>query len=504
MVDKVAVLQRELLKRTNLPPVLDYCFLQQRNFIEDKAHFKCCFTTRRAGKSTAIGVYIVKSALENPGCNILYLGLSKETASKTLRKDILNPILRRFNLQVNETEKKITFSNGSILYIQGVNASDKELAKVLGQKYMLAFLDEAQSYTIDTKNLIYQSLAATIQDMQGTIVMTGTPTDNLNTFFYDVTKQEGERAPGWKVHEWNTFHNIIKQQDGLSQAEKSKMQIEEFKETLPNVEDTDWFQQQYLGKWIIQNSLKVYKFNDDRNLIHEKLLLTKILNDPNWFFVLGVDFGATDASALVVIAYHRHEPTVYTLHAEKHTDWSITDVANRIKDLNAIYHFSNMVGDSAAKQSIIEIARHHGLPLKPTIKSGTKRESVAIINADFITGNIKIDPIECKGLIQELNKLIWDPRQVAEGRYRELASLENHECDAFNYAYHMSRHYRARPAPPPLSLEKAEDTLEMLKRAGLLKKPQEEIGKSVFDGEAISDQQVIDDFRKKIGKKPWK
>ena len=504
MTTKLDILQKELLKRikTEQIDILSYCFDKQRSFIEDKAHFKAAFTTRRAGKSTAIGIYIVKTAMENPNCNLLYLGLSKETASRTLRKDILNPILRHFKLIVNETEKKITFPNGAVLFIQGVNASDKELAKVLGQKYLLAFLDEAQSYTVDTKNLIYQSLGATIQDMQGTIVMTGTPTDNTNSFFYEVTKQEGPRAPGWKVHEWNTFDNTVLQSDGLSQADKARIQIQEFKDTLPNVEETDWFQQQYLGRWIIQNSLKVYKFNEQRNMIDPR---QPFIKDDNLFFILGIDFGATDASALTVLAYHRYDPNVFVLHSEKHTDWSITDVANRIKDLNATYHFSHMVGDSAAKQSILEIARHHGLPLKPTIKSGTKRESVAIINADLITGNIKFDIKECPGLIKEMERLIWDPKSVAEGRYKELASLDNHECDAFNYAYHMSKHYRHKQAPVPLDLNKPEDTLALLKKSGQVADPKNHLfGKSVFDEASKSNAEIIDDFRMKIGKDRWR
>lgn len=494
-MDREKLILQEILRRTKAPDVLSYCFQEQKDFILDPSHFKTAFTTRRAGKSTAIGVYIVKAALEHPGCNLLYLGLSKETASRTLRKDILNPILKKFNIKVNETEKKITFPNGSILYVQGTNASARELAKVLGQKYYLAFLDEAQSYTIDTKALIYQSLGATVQDLQGSIIMTGTPTDDTNTFFYEVTKQEGTREPGWKVHEWNTFNNIAIQDDGLTQAEKAKLQIQEFRDTLPNVEETDWFQQQFLGQWIIANSMKVYKFNDDRNVCKDPNLLNKLQEDENWRFICGVDFGSTDASAICALAYHRFHPNVYVVHSEKHTQWTTTDVANRIHDLGKIYHFSNIVGDSAAAQSILTIAKHNNLPIKPTVKTGKKRNGIAVINADFITGNIKIVESECKTLLIEMKKLIWDPKSVAEGEYKELASLDNHECDSFNYAFHMSKHYRAKSEPTTLNIDNRNDLFQIMKKIGIVQDPKKDMfGKSIFEN-SQSNEDVIQNFK---------
>lgn len=507
MVDRLA-LYRQALKakqQDKVPDILSYCFDKQKEFIEDPADFKVAFTTRRAGKSTTIGVYIAKIAMENPGCNILYLGLSKQTAFRTLRKDILNPIAKHFRIKTKTTNDQITFPNGSLLFMQGINANEKEMEKVLGQKYHAVFLDEAQSYRIDTEDLIYRALLPTVQDSQGVIVMTGTPTDNTNSFFYQCTRQDGHRFLGWSVHEWNTLHNTIKQADGLSQAEKSTLQINKLKLKSPNIEETDAFQQQFLGKWVLQNSLKVYKLNEDRNLITEPLLIKHLITDQqNWFFVLGIDFGFRDASALTILAYNRHDSNLYVVHSEKHVEWTITDIANRIKDLLPIYRFSNMVGDSAAAQSIAEINKHHGLYIKPTTKLRTKREAVAMVNADLITGNIKINPHECKGLLEEMRKLTWNATAVAEGRYNEVSTDQNHECDAFNYAYHFSRHYRVQAAPEPLSLDKAEDTLKIMKKIGMIKDPKQfDFGKSIFDNKDLSDQEVIHRFRNSIGKKQW-
>jgi hypothetical protein len=492
------LIEKEIKKRSKKIDILSYCFKQQRDFIEDPFPFKAAFTNRRAGKSTAIGTYIVHTALNNPNCNILYLGLSKETAMRSLWKDILQPILLHFNIKVNFTEKKITFSNGSTLFVQGTNANRKELAKVLGQKYLLALLDEAQSYdNIDTKELIYQSLAPTVQDMQGTICMTGTPTNAINTFFYKVTTQKETRAPGWKVHEWNTKDNNIIQADGLSQAQKYQIQIDNLKKDIPNIEETDEFQQQYLGKWIILNMSKVYRFDNSRNLIEDGSMLINLLKDKSWFFILGIDFGWTDASALCILAYHRQDPNVYIVHSEKHKHWDTTNLANRIHDLNKTYHFSQMVGDSAAAQSIATLARQHQLPVKAIDKPGKKRESIAIINADFITSRLKIDPSNNQELIQELNELIWDPKKLADGDYEELSKLDNHICDAMLYGYRASRHYRAQKEVKSLNISDQQDRIILMDK-------QDFVPKSLYDQNSIfqerDEDEIIHNFKQNRNK----
>lgn len=482
-MNKKLLIQKELLSRAKTPDFLSYCFDKQRDFILDPSHYKTAFCTRRSGKSTSLGVYICKVAYDSPGCNILYLGLSKQTAMNVLWKDILKPILQHFNIKVNYTREKITFPNGSVLFAQGINANDKEMDKVLGTKYALCLIDEAQGHYIDTRTLIKQSLSATVQDLFGTIVMTGTPTDDTKTYFYEVTKQQGEREPGWSVHEWNTFDNIAIQSDGYSQAEKARIQINEFKLTNPNIEDDYIFQQQYLGKWVISTTAKMYRFNKDRNLITDTGVLLTLLQDKKWRFILGVDFGWTDASALTVIAYHLNDPNIYVIQSEEHTHWTVIDVGNRIQDLHKSYHFSQIVGDSAAAQSLQTIAKHLLLPIKPTNKTGKKREAISLLNADLITGRIKIDPSNNEELINELSNLIWDPKALANGEYKEQQGAKDHCCDSFLYSYNATKHYRAQDElPNKLDMNLKEDRIAMIDQ-------QDKQDKSIYDTNSIFYQQ---------------
>ena len=93
--NSLAVLLNEITRRTSEKPrvidVLDHpdVFWQQKNFIKDPAKLKALFCTRRSAKSFTAGLYLVHEALNNPGCNVLFIGLTRASAKAIIWKDIL-------------------------------------------------------------------------------------------------------------------------------------------------------------------------------------------------------------------------------------------------------------------------------------------------------------------------------------------------------------------------------------------------------------------------------
>src|SRR5689334_18158176 len=73
-------------------------FPQQRKFIEDPAKLKLLSCTRRAGKSMTAALYMIIEALLNPGCNILAIGLTRESIKNILWKDCLRFLDKKYNL----------------------------------------------------------------------------------------------------------------------------------------------------------------------------------------------------------------------------------------------------------------------------------------------------------------------------------------------------------------------------------------------------------------------
>src|SRR5271165_885474 len=94
--------ERAKQKATQL---FDKKFPQQEAFVRDEARLKALFCTRRSAKSYTCGLYLVHEALNNAGCNCLFIGLTKQTAKDIIWKDILKDINTRFNLKIrfNET-----------------------------------------------------------------------------------------------------------------------------------------------------------------------------------------------------------------------------------------------------------------------------------------------------------------------------------------------------------------------------------------------------------------
>jgi len=427
--------RRESLKRSFDPKsLLDPNFKHQNDFINDPAKLKALFCTRRAAKSYTAGLYMIKEALENPGVNCLFIGLTRLSAEGIVWKDILKVINAKHNLgmQFNNSKLTATFPNGSVIWLAGVDTHEDEMRKLLGKKYKLVCLDEASLYTINLHLLIYGILKPAVADNRGTICMMGTSSNITRGLFYDITTGVEQ---GWNLHTWSAF-------DNPHMAVQWGEEIQEIKEKRPLFQNTTLYKQWYLNEWVVDQNALVYKFELARNLYTKR---PQALHPEGWTFILGVDLGYEDDSAFVVATWHENERTLYIVatHNQKHMD--ITDVANKIKELQKTYGVAKIIIDGANKQAVEEIQHRHQVPLEPADKTG-KADFIEILNAELIQGRVKIHE-GCKNLIDELQTLIWetDGEKIKLPK-REHPALPNHLCDAFLYAWRFSYQYLSEPA----------------------------------------------------------
>lgn len=429
-----SLIEKELHRRQSkeLPNFFDGKFLLQEQFISSESRFKALFATRRFGKSYTAGLYLVKTAYENPGVSCVYIALTRDSAKRILFKDVLKPINRKFklNMKFNETTLTVTLPNGSIIYLMGVDSSEDEKDKLLGQKYKLAVIDECASFNIDLRELVYGTLKPAMADLNGTIVMIGTPGNLTKSLFYDVTTGV---EPGWEVTKANTSANPY-------MAEKWRKEIEELTTNQPYIVETPMFKQMYLGQWVIDTDSLVYKFNAERNLYEVLPLHAK----GEWQFLLGVDLGYEDDSAFSVCGYHEHDKTLYIIetYARKHMD--ITDVATKIKELQIKYNIHKIIVDGANKQAVEEIMKRHQIPLITAEKQG-KSDFIEIMNAELILGRIKVNAKNGTVLIDEWQNLVWREKGT---KREENPACPNHTADATLYAWRYCYSYLSAPPVP--------------------------------------------------------
>jgi len=77
--------------------------------------------------------------------------------------------------------------NGSVVYVPGVDYSEEEKQKLLGQKYKLVVIDEAASFSINLNELVFGILKPAVTDYRGTICLMGMPGNLKKGLFFDLT-----------------------------------------------------------------------------------------------------------------------------------------------------------------------------------------------------------------------------------------------------------------------------------------------------------------------------
>jgi hypothetical protein len=427
---------------SQLPPVFtDPAFPEQQEFIDDPARFKILFGTRRSGKSYTCGRLLFKTAVERPKSNCLYIGLSREEAKRIMWKDVLVPLDEDLALQAtpNHSDLAWTFTNGSKVYLIGLDSDENEKRKVYGQKFACVIIDEAALYRIDLQELIHSTLLPALADMQGTLVLAGMPSNFQRGLFYRLTEGQEAISPGtwnafdgrvhWKGFRWSAYQNpymrdVWKKEVALARASN------------PAIEEDPLFQQDYLGRWSVDPTALVYKYR----AVHNDFDVLPASN--KWFTILGIDLGFNDDSAFIVGKYRPGDPTLYLIRSQKRPGMDILDVGLHIETLKSEFTFDRMITDGAYKQGVETIRKRFNIPLVPAEKR-EKWEHIQIMNSDYLAGRIKLSP-ECQPLKDEYAKLIRDDRSDLP---REKDGLANHCADAALYLWRSIYNYLEKPKP---------------------------------------------------------
>lgn len=451
-----------------LVSLIDENFPEQAAYIRDPARLKAIISTRRGGKSIAWAIEVLEDAREHAGANYLYIGLTKDSARKAIWKDGFKMLDARFGLGIkfNETKSEAHFPNGAVLYILGLDSTEEQQEKARGGKYRKILIDEAQSFTIDLSELINGPLRAATTDDRGTITVAGTPGVLRSGIFFDLTHDQDPGKPGrwtrdhmatagrWSGHRWAAEHNPHVREQVLEEN-ASMIAVN------PLIVETPAFQRERQGRWVLDDSKLVYRFNPRRNSYGGKLPE----HIGRWHHVLVVDLGFSDSSSFTVHGYHDHDTTLHVRRSYKRPGMDITAVAEEAKRLDAIYDFDEWVVDGANKQAVEEMINRHNIPWQAADKTG-KADFIELLNAELILGTIKFSTATCEAchgatlkppcnecggtrtacgqLVEELGKLVWDDRT---DKREEHPSCENHCADGLLYGWRRCYQYLSK-APP--------------------------------------------------------
>lgn len=404
-------------------------FRQQVNFINDKSKLKAALCSRRAGKTHMACSYAVAEALKHPNCTVPYVALTRGHAKRIAWKTLLEETRPYLKGEPNLTELRITLLNGSDIFLAGAN--DEATAEVFrGQKFPLVILDECASFRSHFKEMVEEVIEPALIDYNGTLAMIGTPSARPTGLFWEATTRSD--SP-YSLHRWTILDNpfIPHARDWLADRMRERQWTE----------DTPAYRREWLGEWCGSTDSQVYSFTREKNLakgIPHKL-----------DYILGIDLGYDDETAFVIVGYKPDDPHLYVVETYAKSEMTITDIVRKIDELTSRYKsFVRIVADTGGlgKQIAAEIRKRYGIAVFPAEKT-QKAEFIQLVNDDFRTSKIKVNPIEIN-FIEEITALQWDEEK--EGRFIEDPRFANHRCDAFLYAWRESCHYLQKtPTPGP-------------------------------------------------------
>lgn len=476
----LAKLREEQDQRTD-PPYVEALFGPQLEFFRDPSKKKAAVCSRRAGKTEAIGAWLLDGARDSPGEKSVYVALSRNNCRMILWAT-LQAIERRHRIGLDFKERDnqliVITKNGHEIWLAGCKDT-AEIEKFRGLKLRRAAIDEGASYGPFLRELVEDVLEPALIDLNGELCIIGTPGVVPSGYFYEISTGgsgfRGKSAAKWSTHSWTLEQNPHIQ---LNQVHPRLRAGEIEAANMPGyvnqraaayleakLEDNRWtpdnptFRREWLGQWVLDGNALVYPYNPTINQCDA----TTGDGEP-WIYAMGVDVGHNDPTAFAVARYRRGNPEIEFIYAEKQEGMIPSGVAARIISLKKRFGINLVVMDTGGigKGYAEECSQRYGIGIKPAEKT-KKLAFIEIMRGELLSGNIKVDPRSAEELVTEWQNLVWDEKKAEPS-----SAYEQHLSDA---ALYISREllpgYRPIEDRPPPTTEEIAREVERRHKAKL-------------------------------------
>lgn len=401
--------------------IINGCTPRQYDFVKDPSKRKTALCGRRAGKTNGIGRHLIEDTGKNPGVLAAYVALTRVSAKRILWAE-LQRMCHEHGMDVkwNNSELAAEFSNGSTIWLSGAEDA-AQIEKFRGSKYIHVAIDEAASYNQHIEPLIFEVFEPALLDYDGTLSLVGTPGPVCTGTFYEATA--GKHTKKWSNHRWNVFDN--------PHIPNAKAWVSNLKEQNGWDDNNPIYRREWLGEWVKDSDSLVYKFDPKRNVI------SKLPNEPMQY-VVGVDLGYDDDTAVVVVGFTRHSPVLYVVEDFSKSKMIPSEIALFLRAVWSRYNPIKMVVDTGGLGKAIaeEFKMRYQIPVFPAEKKD-KYDYIELFNSDLLSRRILITP-DCD-IQSEWRMLQWDAsstKRIIDERFPD------HMSDACLYAWRESRHYR--------------------------------------------------------------
>lgn len=402
-------------------PLYRELFDHQLEFALLPSRFIAAVCSRRAGKTTVCAVKAFQELLNRPNSIGIYLALTDRSVDDIFMPAVL-PLVNKYKIKCKVNKDEIVFENGSKLLVCGANHTHK-IETFRGIKLLFCIIDEAASFSEKILHyLIDEIIGPALSDLQGQLMLIGTPAAHCQGMFYDVTTgQEGSDV--WITRRWTAFDNPFMVVNFGKDAALF-MKRKKCDETHPK------FRREYKGEWCADDeALMIKPFATNRP--------EGQYNSDSWRSCIGVDFGFNDETAFSVIAWQYNNPKAWVLESFGFTESGVSQIANTLKRLKETYRPVSIVGDPAGASKIMmeEFSAKYHIHMKAAQKTN-KAHYIEILNDALVNCELVLHPDTTLELQKEMKKVVWN-----EDRTRELEGMKCDQLDATLYAYREALAY---------------------------------------------------------------
>lgn len=375
-----------------------------------KYRFVCAAISRRTGK-TYIANIIGHLVTLVPNCNVLVI--SPDYSLSQISFDLQRQLIKHFDIEVardNSKDKIIELENGSTVRMGSINRVDS----VIGRSYNFIIFDECAISSAGEESFNVQ-LRPTMDvidahgNEQSKALFISTPRGRNNWFskFYD--RGFTDEYPAWcSVHA--TY---------MDNPRASEDDIREAKNSMPKNE----FRQEYLADFCVFEG-QIWPFDTE-----ECVRDLSELDTRNMEMLMGIDVGARDPTAVVVVAYDWDEDIYYVLKDYLDSDATTSQHAAYVKSIEDQYGIDNIFIDSANQQTRIDFALDYDINCanaKKSVLDGIRHVE------GLIEHNKLIVDTNCKYVLETMDQYQWDsnPNLLKE---RPMHNNYCHIADALRY-----------------------------------------------------------------------
>lgn len=376
---------------------------QQTTIDESDAAYNVWVGAVSSGKTLASTIRLLQLMRDGPAGDVMIIGVSREA----VQRNVIKGMCRLANWP--EPSSKTTHTKLYNRDVYFIGAHDESAVRTIqGSTLALAYVDEATCLP----NPFWRMLESRLRVPGARLLATCNPEGPQHWLKKDFI----DRASDLGLKYWNFT------------LDDNPSLTDEYKNRIKASYSGMWYKRYILGEWAVAHGL-IYDGYDHDNLFEHPL------DTPN-FYIMGIDYGTSNATAAVLLAVSpkrwpqiRVEAEYYYDSAKRGRSKTDSELVSDIREFIGWRSIRTIYVDPSAASLKLEL-RSRDLPVidaKNDVLAGIKITSKFISNKNIVIHK------SCKTVIETLQSYCWDPKAADRGEDKPLKERE-HILDALRYA----------------------------------------------------------------------